>query len=99
MEILLGEHCELVFEEYPRIVYPRPENLFVDCGCNNYQNVLHSYGLTFWDDAGTIADSLRNEEIFAATEDIKKWNGFCIWRRYDNLKDGFDDTASSPGPF
>ena len=91
---LLGDSCFLDDYNYPRVIYPRPQNMYVDCGCDNYQNVLHTYGLTFWDESSYIADSLALEGITANENDISQWNHFCIWTRYDNMLNGIDDTAT-----
>ena len=91
---LLGDSCFLDNYNYPRVIYPRPQNMYVDCGCDNYQSVLHTYGLTFWDEPSYIADSLALEGITADENDISQWNHFCIWTRYDNMLNGIDDTAT-----
>lgn len=67
---LLGDSCFLDDYNYPRVIYPRPQNMYVDCGCDNYQNVLHTYGLTYWDESSYIADSLALEGITANENDI-----------------------------
>jgi len=91
---LLGDSCFLDDYNYPRVIYPRPQNMYVDCGCDNYQNVLHTYGLTFWDESSHIADSLALEGITADENDVGQWNHFCIWTRYDNMLNGIDDTTT-----
>ncbi|MBR3467951.1 MAG: hypothetical protein IKH15_12140 [Bacteroidales bacterium] len=91
---LLEDLCSPLYDKYPLIVYPHPQNVYVDCGCDRYQTALHAYGLTFWSDAAAIADSLANEGITASTDDILSWNSFCIWDRYGNMLDGIDDTVT-----
>ncbi len=94
LALLLEDICSPLYDNYPRIVYPHPKNVYVDCGCDRYQSVLHAYGLTFWSDVTAIADSLANERIFAQKDSISAWNSFCIWERYGNMLDGIDDTAA-----
>jgi RHS repeat-associated protein len=90
---VLGRYCVVEPGAYTRIVYPRPENIPVDCGCNNYQFYLNAYGLTFWSEVEIIKDALALENIDMDIYIIDYWNRFCIWQRYDMLIDQNRDTA------
>ena len=91
-EHILSDSCIVVPENYTRIIYPRPTDYYTDCGCQNYQNALHTYGLTFWDDLSLISSKLQAEGITASTQDISGWNHFCVWQLYDNMLQNIDDT-------
>ncbi len=94
-EELLENNCSVISaNDYPRIIYPRPTDYYTDCGCQNYQNALHSHGLTFWDEPGDTKAALANEGIFVYEDDIDTWNHFCIWQLYDNMLRNIDDTTA-----
>jgi RHS repeat-associated protein len=92
---ILSSFCIVDPQNYTRIIYPRPTGLFSDCNCQNYQNALHSYGMTFWDKAEDIKNELfYNDGIETTAEDVASWNNFCIWQLYDNMLQNIDDTTS-----
>ena len=91
---LLGDSCYLDPNNYPRIVFPPSKDMYVDCACNNYLTILHSHGLTYWDDIVSISKELENEGISSDPSDINAWNHFCIWTRLDSLTRRIDDTAT-----
>ena len=94
---LLTQYCRHFSENYPPIVYPRVNNQYSDCGCENYHQYLNSYALTFWSDPRDIVDSLVLGGITASTSEVSKWNGFCIKTRYSNMLHGIDDTTALYG--
>ena len=94
---LLTQYCRHFSENYPPIVYPRVNNQYSDCGCENYHQYLNSYALTFWSDPRDIVESLVLGGITASTSEVSKWNGFCIKTRYSNMLHGIDDTTALYG--
>ena len=94
LENFFEENCFVYSENYPRIVFPSFQDMYMDCGCNNYRSFLNSNDLTFWNDASDIAQSLDEAGMSASFEDIENWNHFCIWTRYDSLLAHVDDTST-----
>ena len=75
------------------VVYPNHNSVLTDCACNNYQAELNAHGLTFWSDAGTIADSLADIVYANNILDIISWNNYCKETRYLDLMQGYCDTS------
>jgi RHS repeat-associated protein len=90
---ILAAFCGIDPDNYTRIVYPKPDGYYVDCGCNNYQSLLNSDSLTFWSRAKDIVNLLAQEGITADTLQVKEWNWLCIWMRYDMLIDRKNDST------
>ena len=83
---LIGNDCY--------VVYPNHSSVLTDCACNNYQAELNVHGLTFWSDAGTIADSLADIVHANNISDIISWNNYCKVQRYMDLMQGYCDTSA-----
>ncbi|MDD4395862.1 MAG: hypothetical protein PHQ33_08250, partial [Bacteroidales bacterium] len=89
-QLLTQMQCPPEDSNYVRIVYRKTSENLTDCGCNNYQNWLNNYDLSFWSDTTLIRDALQNDSILIGNDhllqmEIGFWNHFCIWSRYDSL--------------
>ena len=76
------------------VVYPNHSSVLTDCACDNYQAELNAHGLTFWSDAGTIADSLADIVHANNITDIISWNNYCKEQRYMDLMQWYCDTSA-----
>lgn len=91
--LYLEQWCTVEEENYTRVIFYRPDDNVLDCGCQNYKNFINSFDLTFWSDPVLIFDKLHDFDIPYKDYEVIAWNHFCIWERYDYLLTNNNDTT------